>query len=242
MLLSVRAMAQRLSTDPATIVRIVRGLGFASYREFRHHLHALLIAYASRSIDDEHAGRPQASRGDQESLARSAKNLHVLKNSLDANRLAKLAKRLFEARRVEHSRPTARPFSPNISRITFHRRSADCRGDDSWRNDALGARGEKARRCDRYQLPAWVAADSRRRATGPGARSLLHRDFGYIPVVTARAYSVPTGLVGSGAPGVFEFDTSSTLIGATYPMKVMKRPSFDRLSASSDFELKLVTR
>ena len=29
-LLSVRAMAQRLSTDPATIVRIVRGLGFAA--------------------------------------------------------------------------------------------------------------------------------------------------------------------------------------------------------------------
>src|ERR1700720_1819797 len=46
-LLSVRAMAQRLQTDPATIVRIVRGLGFASYRDFQHHLHALSIAFAS---------------------------------------------------------------------------------------------------------------------------------------------------------------------------------------------------
>jgi DNA-binding MurR/RpiR family transcriptional regulator len=36
----------------------------------------------------------------QESLARSAKNLQSLKNSLDATRLAKLAKRLFDARRV----------------------------------------------------------------------------------------------------------------------------------------------
>ena len=53
---------------------------------------------------------------------------------------------------------------------------------------------------------------------------------------------MPTGLVRSTAPGVFEFDTSRAFIGATYPMKVMKRPSFDRLSASSDFELKLVTR
>src|SRR2546430_4466376 len=46
-LLSVRSMAQRLNTDPATIVRIVRGLGFASYREFQHHLHELSLAFAS---------------------------------------------------------------------------------------------------------------------------------------------------------------------------------------------------
>src|SRR3981081_620025 len=46
-LLSVRAMAQRLKTDPATIVRIVRGLGFASYREFQHHLQDLSIAFAT---------------------------------------------------------------------------------------------------------------------------------------------------------------------------------------------------
>jgi DNA-binding MurR/RpiR family transcriptional regulator len=40
-LLSVRAMAKRLKTDPATVVRIVRGLGFASYRDFQRHLHDL---------------------------------------------------------------------------------------------------------------------------------------------------------------------------------------------------------
>jgi len=33
-LLSVRAIAKRLHTDPATVVRIVRGLGFSSYRDF----------------------------------------------------------------------------------------------------------------------------------------------------------------------------------------------------------------
>src|ERR1700738_1904515 len=49
-LLSVRSMAKRLHTDPATIVRIVRGLGFPSYREFQHHLHELSLAFAT-SLD-----------------------------------------------------------------------------------------------------------------------------------------------------------------------------------------------
>jgi RpiR family carbohydrate utilization transcriptional regulator len=100
-LLSVRAMAQRLKTDPATIVRIVRGLGFGTYREFQHHLHELSIAFASPL--DAMLSTPGDSSIPtiiQESLARSAKNLQALKNSLDATRLAKVAKRLFEARRI----------------------------------------------------------------------------------------------------------------------------------------------
>ena len=42
-------------------------------------------------------------------------------------------------------------------------------------------------------------------------------------------------------PGVLEFETSSRLGCAAYPMKVTYRPLVDRLSASSDFEEKLVT-
>src|SRR3981189_1972764 len=53
--LSVRAMAKRLQTDPATIVRIVRGLGFASYRDFQHHLHELSLAFAT-SLDTMQSG------------------------------------------------------------------------------------------------------------------------------------------------------------------------------------------
>src|SRR5271170_2820927 len=49
-LLSVRAMAKRLHTDPATVVRIVRGLGFDTYRDFQRHLHDLSIAFAT-SLD-----------------------------------------------------------------------------------------------------------------------------------------------------------------------------------------------
>ncbi|MGC1907523.1 MAG: MurR/RpiR family transcriptional regulator [Candidatus Acidiferrum sp.] len=100
-LLSVRSMAQRLKTDPATIVRIVRGLGFATYRDFQHHLHELSIAFAS-PLDSmlSTPGDSSITAIIQESLARSAKNLQALKNSLDATRLAKVAKRLFEARRI----------------------------------------------------------------------------------------------------------------------------------------------
>jgi DNA-binding MurR/RpiR family transcriptional regulator len=100
-LLSVRAMAQRLNTDPATVVRIVRGLGFPSYRDFQHHLHALSIAFASPFDSMMNTpGDSSISAVIQDSLTRSAKNLQALKNSLDTARLAKVTKRLYDARRV----------------------------------------------------------------------------------------------------------------------------------------------
>ena len=52
-LLRVRDLAKELGTDAATVVRIVRGLGFENYRAFQHHLHeaslfnALLAACAN---------------------------------------------------------------------------------------------------------------------------------------------------------------------------------------------------
>jgi RpiR family carbohydrate utilization transcriptional regulator len=100
-LLSVRSMAKRLKTDPATIVRIVQGLGFGSYREFQHHLHELSIAFATPVDGMLGAGR-NSSMPDLigESLNQGFKNLRGLKNSLDAKRLARIAKRLFAARRI----------------------------------------------------------------------------------------------------------------------------------------------
>src|ERR1700676_3946923 len=100
-LLSVRAMAKRLRTDPATVVRIVRGLGFASYRDFQSHLHDLSIAFAT-SLDtmqpaDRDSNMPSFVR---DALGQDLKNLQGLKNSLDAQRLAALAKRFYEARRI----------------------------------------------------------------------------------------------------------------------------------------------
>jgi DNA-binding MurR/RpiR family transcriptional regulator len=100
-LLSVRALAKRLGTDPATIVRIVHGLGFANYRQFQHHLHELSLAFATSLDTMQHA-----SSGDgpdapvRNSLFRDLKNLQGLKNSLDPQRFTPLAKRVYAARRM----------------------------------------------------------------------------------------------------------------------------------------------
>ena len=100
-LLSVRAMAKRLQTDPATIVRIVRGLGFASYRDFQRHLHELSLAFAT-SLDTMQSGSRDSSMPAhvRDSLEQDLKNVQGLKNSLDARRLVALAKRFYAARRI----------------------------------------------------------------------------------------------------------------------------------------------
>jgi DNA-binding MurR/RpiR family transcriptional regulator len=100
-LLSVRAMAKRLRTDPATVVRIVRGLGFGSYRDFQRHLHDLSIAFATSLDTMQSAGRVSSMPTYvREALEQDLKNLHGLKNSLDAPRLVSLAKRFYDARRI----------------------------------------------------------------------------------------------------------------------------------------------
>jgi RpiR family transcriptional regulator, carbohydrate utilization regulator len=100
-LLSVRAMAARLQTDPATIIRIVQGLGFGSYREFQRHLHEVSLAYAT-SLDTMQSGGSDGSMPAhvRDSIEQDFRNLHGLKNSLDARRLVALAKRFYEARRI----------------------------------------------------------------------------------------------------------------------------------------------
>src|SRR6266849_3467134 len=94
-LLSVRAMAARLRTDPATVVRIVRGLGFGSYREFQRHLHELSLAYAT-SLDTMQSGGRD---GNMPSHVRDSLE-QDLKNNIDAKRLVALAKRFYAARRI----------------------------------------------------------------------------------------------------------------------------------------------
>jgi RpiR family carbohydrate utilization transcriptional regulator len=100
-LLSVRAMAKRLKTDPATVVRIVRGLGFASDRDFQRHLHDLSIAFATSLDTMQSAGKVTSMPAYvRDALEQDLKNLHGLKNSLDASRLISLAKRVYDARRI----------------------------------------------------------------------------------------------------------------------------------------------
>jgi RpiR family carbohydrate utilization transcriptional regulator len=100
-LLSVRSMAKRLKTDPATIVRIVRGLDFGSYREFQHHLHELSLAFATPLDNLQASGHESTIPGAvRTAVAQDMKNMQGLKNSLDVRRLANLAKRLHSARRI----------------------------------------------------------------------------------------------------------------------------------------------
>jgi DNA-binding MurR/RpiR family transcriptional regulator len=97
-LLSVRALAAKLGSDPATIIRIVHGLGFTSYKDFQRHLHDLSLAFAT-SLDTMQQGSAYRSPS-CDSLLRDLKNLQGMKNSLDTQKLKALAKQIYAARRV----------------------------------------------------------------------------------------------------------------------------------------------
>ena len=101
-LLSVRSAAERLSTDPATMVRIIQKMGFESYRAFQNYLHDLSIANAT-SLD----GMQAHSNGDaktpdhlQAMLEQDFKNLNAIRNTLDVNKIAMVAKRIHSAKRI----------------------------------------------------------------------------------------------------------------------------------------------
>ena len=105
-LLSVRDLASKLETDAATIVRIVRGMGFENYRAFQHHLHEVSIAYAT-SLDTMRAtmqASPAAKNGSAALIRMSSeqdlKNLSAFRNSLNPEAIADVARRLYAARRV----------------------------------------------------------------------------------------------------------------------------------------------
>lgn len=101
-LLSIRDSAKKLQTDPATVLRTVRGLGFASYREFKTYLHELSIAKAT-SLEGMQASTVHDSslvaRG-RRALDQDLQNLHVLRNTLDMERVVALAKRIHDAKRI----------------------------------------------------------------------------------------------------------------------------------------------
>lgn len=100
-LLTVRELAERLKTDTATLLRIVRTMGFSGYRDFKEYLHAvsishfsLLSAYDGKRSDSDLAAHVRRA------LDQDLKNVQGLRNSLDVRRLAALPKRIYAARRV----------------------------------------------------------------------------------------------------------------------------------------------
>lgn len=101
-LLRVRDLAKALGTDAATMVRIIRGMGFENYRAFQHHLHEVSIAYAT-SLDTMQAGAGRkngAANVGEESIDQDLKNLTALRSSVDLKQIASLAARIHEAKRV----------------------------------------------------------------------------------------------------------------------------------------------
>jgi DNA-binding MurR/RpiR family transcriptional regulator len=101
-LLSVRSLAKRLDSDPATIVRVVRVMGFPGYREFQRFLHDLSIAHAT-SLEQMRASSSQDSSiptHARESLEQEGRNLQALRNSLEYKRVEALARRVYAAKRI----------------------------------------------------------------------------------------------------------------------------------------------
>jgi RpiR family carbohydrate utilization transcriptional regulator len=101
-LLSVRASAERLGTDPATVVRIIQRMGFENYRAFQNYLHGLSIANGT-SLDGMQARTHEnAQLPDhlQAMLEQDFKNLNAIRNMLDVKRIAQVAKKITSAKRV----------------------------------------------------------------------------------------------------------------------------------------------
>ena len=99
---SIRDVAGKLRTDPATVLRIVRSLGFHSYREFKAYLHDLSITSAT-SLEGMQAHISHDSSLEShgyKALEQDLRNLHALRNTLDMKRVAALAKRIHEARHI----------------------------------------------------------------------------------------------------------------------------------------------
>ncbi len=99
-LLSVRDLATRLRTDPATMIRIVNALGFRRYKDFQRHLHEISLAFATSADTMRKEPGGSSRHRAEESLERDLKNLQGLRNSLDSKRFEKVAKRFYEARRI----------------------------------------------------------------------------------------------------------------------------------------------
>lgn len=100
-LLSIRDVADKLGTDPSTVLRIARGMGFSSYRDFKAYLHELSIA-SGTSLEgmQEHMADSGILSHGHKSLEQDIRNLHALRNTLDMKRVVALAKRIYDARRI----------------------------------------------------------------------------------------------------------------------------------------------
>lgn len=101
-LLSVRDMAEKLGSDPATMVRIAQNLGFESYKEFQHYLHELSVVRATSldTLESSSASDSSVTSVMQACLEQELQNFRALYNGLDLQKLQSAARRLWKARRI----------------------------------------------------------------------------------------------------------------------------------------------
>ena len=101
-LLSTRRLAERLQVDSATAVRIVQGMGFASYKEFQRFLYELAIFQATSLDSMSEPGPGDSSPGTRarEAVEQDIRNLQQLRSNLEFERIADLANRIHEAGRI----------------------------------------------------------------------------------------------------------------------------------------------
>jgi DNA-binding MurR/RpiR family transcriptional regulator len=103
LLLSIDRLARELRSDPATLGRIVRELGFSDFKEFRQYLYELSQVYAT-SLDLIRLSQARKDNGLQakvmEALDQEVKNLQRLLNSLDPQRLVEITRRIYRAKRI----------------------------------------------------------------------------------------------------------------------------------------------
>src|SRR5579864_8115576 len=101
-LLNVRELARKLKVDPATALRVALKMGFGSYREFQHYLHELSVSQAT-SLDTMQTSKTKGanlSAHVREAVDLDVRNLQRLRNALDSERIASLARRIHRARRI----------------------------------------------------------------------------------------------------------------------------------------------
>lgn len=97
-LFSLRALAKEFDSAPATLLRIARDMGFASYRDFRRYLHELSISQATPFGVLESSAQNSGMEGQiEESLEHDMVNLRGLRHSLDFKRVVALVKKLYSA-------------------------------------------------------------------------------------------------------------------------------------------------
>lgn len=94
--LSTRELAKRFKTDPATVVRTVQALGYATFADFSKDLRGHFLGQANpyRVARADLSDHQDSDNHAQSSVARDARNLQDFQNSLDAAAITAIGKRL----------------------------------------------------------------------------------------------------------------------------------------------------